>query len=243
MAHPPLDPLAEHIRADEERVKAEYARRADDPRLRRYYARVGGAARQAAEDRLAVMVRTLDALGPRARLKILDVGCGRGGDLARLVDAGFHPARLAGIDPLESDVAIAKLAVPGADVRVGNGAGLPYQDGLFDATLQTTVLSSVVDPAVRAQIASEMLRVTRPGGMILSYDLRYVTDGNPNLVSIEPAELRRLFGGGGTLSVMSMTLALPIASRMPVRVARLLAAVPQLRSHNLAVTRKPDVAP
>ena len=105
------------------------------------------------------------ALG-RARAA-LDVGCGAGGDMAemaRLMPDGTH---VSGIDASETMIAEAqrRTASLGTRVclRVGDAAGLPYDDQGFDACRAATVLQHVPDPA---RVLSEMARVTRPGGRV-----------------------------------------------------------------------------
>ena len=53
-----------------------------------------------------------------------------------------------------------------------NAAELPFPDGEFDLVTHFTCLSSVLDPGLRAAIAAEMWRVVRPGGVVLSFDMR-----------------------------------------------------------------------
>jgi len=54
---------------------------------------------------------------------------------------------------------------------IGSGMQLPFADGSFDVTYSSNVLEHVVDPWLMAE---EMLRVTRPGGVVfLSYTVWY----------------------------------------------------------------------
>jgi SAM-dependent methyltransferase len=101
---------------------------------------------------------------------LLDVGCGSGDILQRLVDLGA--ASGAGIDLMEERVETGRLLHPGLDLRSGDAAELPFEEGSFDLVLQFTCLSSVLDDEVRARIAGEMWRVTKPGGAVVSYDMR-----------------------------------------------------------------------
>lgn len=229
--------LRERTERDAERVRGEYARRAADPRLRRYYARIKDALARQQADRRARIAGELDSLGPRPSLRILDVGCGGGADITDLVRHGFSPANLVGLDLLEDDLATARKQNPGVRFVPGNAADLPFPDNAFDAVMLVTVLSSIVDDVVRAQVVREVLRVVQPNGLVLSYDLRKVRDGNPHLVAIGEADLTRLFGVVGSILIERHALSLRIASRVPVWLGDRLSRVRPLLDSNLAIVR------
>jgi ubiquinone/menaquinone biosynthesis C-methylase UbiE len=229
--------LRERTERDAERVRNEYARRATDPRLHQYYARVGAVLARQQADRRARIARALDLLGPRQSVRLLDVGCGGGADLADLVRHGFLAANLVGVDLLDNDLATARKHVPGVRFIRGNAAELPFPDGAFDAVMLITVLSSIVDDVVRAEVAREVVRVVKPNGLILSYDLRIVGDGNPHLVVIDEAELGRLFGSVSTIAMERHALSLRVASRVPAWVANRLSSVQSLLHSILAIIR------
>ena len=94
--------------------------------------------------------------------RILDVGCGTGAltsVLAELVGA----ENVAGVDPSEPFVEACRARVPGADIRLAPAEDLPFEDASFDRSLSQLVFSFVSDPAASAR---EMVRVTRPGGLV-----------------------------------------------------------------------------
>lgn len=104
-----------------------------------------------------------------AGARLLDVGCGRGGNvwlLSRTYDLAFA----AGLDLTPSSVAFAATTV-GAD-RAGFVAGdaerLPFDADRFDAV--TNVESSCCYPDIEA-FYREVARVLRPGGAFLYTDL------------------------------------------------------------------------
>ncbi len=181
---------------------------------------------------------------------VLDVGTGGGYLLHRLAELGAASA--AGVELSPDRVARAAERYPGLDVRCANAADLPFPEGTFDVVTQFTCLSSVLDPAVRADVAREMLRVTRPGGIVLSYDLRpspallraarrlgpAPADAATPTAALGPDELRRLFGDPERLRAVQLNLDVSelVGGRRPV--VAVLRLVPPLRSHLLATFRR-----
>jgi SAM-dependent methyltransferase len=226
------DELREAVERDEARAVAEYERRATDPRLDRYYARVGNVVEAAALERRARVRRLLRTLGQPSELRVLDIGCGDGSDLLDLAASGWSTDHLAGVEIHTAALERARARLVGATLLQANAAELPFPSETFDAVMQTTVLSSVVDPTVRTAIADEMWRVTRRGGLLVSYDMRSAGK-NPHLVGIERSELVRLFGSRGPVVVERITVPTRIASRVPAVVAAALKEFPWIRSHYL----------
>jgi len=105
-----------------------------------------------------------------AKCRILEVGCGTGHILQRFLEFGAREAT--GIDLMENRIQTGKMKYPLLHLMRGNAGRLPYKESSFDLVMQFMCLSSVLDPLMRQQIADEMWRVLRPGGTILSYDLR-----------------------------------------------------------------------
>jgi O-antigen/teichoic acid export membrane protein/SAM-dependent methyltransferase len=231
--------MREAIERDAARVRQEYGRRGESASLQAYYRRIAEATNRARDERLRLTLTSMEAVGLPRYLRVLDVGCGSGDDLAFLVEAGYDSTRLAGVDLMEAAVLQARGALPSSDLRVANAAALPYETGAFDIVLQTTALSSVVDPSVRARIAAEMARVTRPGGLMVSYDMRSAPRNNPHLVGVDEDEALRLFAQWGTVVVMRrVTVPIAIASRLPRPVVRMLSRIQPLLGHLLVVVER-----
>lgn len=95
-------------------------------------------------------------------LRVLDVGCGPGGLTGELV-ARVGAEAVAAIDPSPPFVAACRLRHVGADVRVAVAEELPFADATFDRALSSLVLGLLTDPAIAVR---EMVRVTRPGGVV-----------------------------------------------------------------------------
>jgi ubiquinone/menaquinone biosynthesis C-methylase UbiE len=96
---------------------------------------------------------------------LLDVGCGTGSLACAL--AARHPDRkVTGVDVAEPYLAFARDRTDGAgiDFRHGDACALDLPDDRFAAACALIVLNFVSDPAAAA---SEMARVTRPGGLVV----------------------------------------------------------------------------
>jgi SAM-dependent methyltransferase len=93
---------------------------------------------------------------------VLDVGGGPGYFADEFARAG---ARYIPVEPDPSEMHAAGISVPAA-VR-GSGMALPFRDDAVDICFSSNVAEHVPEPW---RMADEMVRVTRPGGMIvLSY--------------------------------------------------------------------------
>lgn len=220
---------------DVDRIRGAYERRRERVDASRY-ALDRPANRRSLEERSRILREGLAArrleLGA---LEILEVGCGSGGELGILVSLGARAGRLHGIDLREDALAAARERVPEADLVAGDASALPWPDHSFDLAYQATALSSMLSTGMRQQVAAEMRRVTRPGGLIVSYDFAW-NPRNRDTIGITAAELRRLFPGF-PLEIHRVTLAPPLGRWLGDRSERLLrlaAGLPFLRSHRLA---------
>jgi SAM-dependent methyltransferase len=93
--------------------------------------------------------------------RVLDVGCGTG-VLARAAHArvGAH-GQVAGLDPNDGMLAVARRAEPDIEWQPGLAEQLPYPDHSFDRTVSQFALMFFTDPKAALR---EMSRVTRPDG-------------------------------------------------------------------------------
>lgn len=225
---------------DRERLKTEYARRARDPRYAEWYASTNAANRFIEQDRDAAIKKAFDEfpqlLSPTAR--VLDVGCGAGGELAKLQQQQ-NVQNLFGVDLLWERVRRGKEQYPLLNLFWSDASHLPFRDGAFDLAMQFTMFSSILDDALRRRIACEMLRVLKPRGAVLWYDY-FFNPTNAQTRGIGKRELRALFPKC-SFHVWRVTLAPPLARWVAPRsmawCARL-NRLPWLRSHYLALVIK-----
>ena len=193
---------------------------------------------QTARGCIAALVE--EGMFPLERLTVADIGCGTGMWLLEFLQWGARRRNLAGIDLSERRVQTARDALPGADIRRGDAQELPWVDGSCDVVSQFTLFTSILAMSVKQKIASEMLRVLKPNGLIFWYDFRYNNPRNPNVRGVEAEEIRSLFPGC-SVNLKRVTLAPPLA-RLIVPVswvaALALEKLPFLRTHYVGVIRK-----
>jgi SAM-dependent methyltransferase len=178
------------------------------------------------------------ALGER---RVLELGCGAGGNLADLIRLGAAPERCAGIDLLPDRLAMARVSLPPAvQLRQGDAASYdPEALGLareHDLVLLFTVLSSVLDADVRAQLLARAWQAVAPGGALLVYDFVVDNPRNPDVRRVRVADVVRSAPRARATVVRRLTLAPPLArwaSRWHPGLYNLLNAVPWLRTHRL----------
>lgn len=107
---------------------------------------------------------------------VLDVGCGPGSDVFDMFQLVGPTGRLVGLDASEVMIAEARrraneLRVP-ITFEVGQIQALPFPDGTFDVCRAERVLEHLPD----AELAlAEMVRVTRPRGRIVVFDIDWDT--------------------------------------------------------------------
>jgi len=175
--------------------------------------------------------------------RVADIGCGNGTWLLEFTQWGAEPANLAGIDLMPARVERARARLPQADIRTGTAAELPWPDRSFDLVSQFMMFMNIFDPALAATAAHEMLRVLKPGGVILWFDVRVGNPRNPQMRAIRAAEIRSLFPGCAI--DLSPTLLAPPLSRVLAGkawpLAEALHAIPLLCTHYAGIIRKPGV--
>jgi ubiquinone/menaquinone biosynthesis C-methylase UbiE len=119
--------------------------------------------------------KIIEILKGSDKTKILDLGCGMGTTLLRIVNEYNNADLYMGLDFSENMVEHAKntaKSLPGKDKNkvwffVANISDLPYLDGQFDFIYCECVLNLVID---RKKVMNEIQRVLAPGGIFVYTD-------------------------------------------------------------------------
>lgn len=195
------------------------------------------------QERQRSLIRLLTryAPAPIGALRVLEVGCGAGGNLTELIHLGFDPANLTANELLPERFTAARRNLPEAcRVLPGDATKLDLQDAQFDIVYQSTVFTSILDLEFRRVLATHMWRWVKPGGAVLWYDFIYNNPSNPDVRGVPLKEMRALFPAGEMI-VRRVTLAPPLSRRVsrihPVAY-HLLNSIPWLRTHVLCWIRK-----
>jgi SAM-dependent methyltransferase len=194
---------------------------------------------QSLQERQRAMLRLFRDLGlaDLSALRLLEVGCGGGGNLLELLRLGFAPEHLAGIDLLGERVARARHVLPAAlRLEAGDATTASVPEASLDIVYVSTVFSSLLDDGTQQRLADAMWRWLRPGGGVLWYD--FVVD-NPRNADVRGVPLRRVgeLFPRGTLTARRVTLAPPLARavcRFHPASYSVFNAVPLLRTHVMA---------
>ena len=157
-----------------------------------------------ARERLLDLVQ---AVSPwTGREAVLDVGCGRGLMLigaARRLSTG----KAIGIDLWRAEDQAANTPeatwenarIEGVADRIGIATGdardLPFPRGCFDVVLSHWVVHNLPDAASRARAVDEMLRVLRPGGVLMLADIAHHAEYRDQLAARGLADIRVHTGG------------------------------------------------
>jgi SAM-dependent methyltransferase len=200
---------------------------------------------QSLQERQRAMLRLFRSLGllDLSALRLLEVGCGAGGNLLELLRLGFAPEHLAGIDLLSERVARARHVLPAAvRLEARDAISAPVADASLDVVYVSTVFSSLLDDGTQRRLADAMWRWLRPGGGVLWYDFTFDNPRNADVRGVPLKRVRELFAHG-TLRARRVTLAPPLARavcRVHPAAYHVFNAVPLLRTHVLAWISKPS---
>lgn len=119
----------------------------------------------------------LDWLAPQPGQRWLDVGCGSGA-FTELLMQRCTPSDVQGIDPAEAQLGFARRrpGTAGALFHQGDAMALPFGAARFDTAVMALVIFFVPEPA---KGVAEMVRVTRPGGLVAAYAWDALGGGAP----------------------------------------------------------------
>jgi SAM-dependent methyltransferase len=221
-------------------VAERYARRGDAGR----YSMLRPDVWQALQERQRAMLGLFAQAGLRdlSGLRLLEVGCGAGGNLLELLRLGFASDKLSGIELLPERLALARAVLPEALVlRGGDALDAPVAVQSLDIVFASTVFSSLLDDAYQQRLAEAMWAWLKPGGAVLWYDFTVNNPRNPDVRGVPLPRVRELFPQG-RLRHRRVTLAPPLAravTRLHPALYTAFSSLPWLRTHVLAWIDKP----
>jgi SAM-dependent methyltransferase len=221
--------------AEARAVRERYARRTvQDPR----YSLLNPAALLPLQERQRAMTALFRRLGwhDLSTLRLHEVGCGTGSNLVELIQLGFLPEHLSGVELLPERWAQARARLPAAvSLQQGDALALAPPAGSVDVVLQSTVFSSLLDADFQQRLAATLWAALKPGGGVLWYDFTVDNPRNPDVRGVPLRRVRQLFPQG-RVRARRITLAPPLA-RAAVRLHpsfyTLLNTLPLLRTHVL----------
>ena len=173
--------------------------------------------------------------------RVLEIGCGAGFWLREFLRWGARPENLNGIDLLPERIADAKRLCPsGTTLLCQSAAEMHNFSGNFDLVLQSTVFSSILDAQMKRQVATEMLRLLSPAGLIIWYDFNISNPSNRDVRGISRKEIIELFPRCH-IHLKRLTLAPPIGrpiARVSHSLYTALSTVKLLNTHYLGIIRR-----
>jgi SAM-dependent methyltransferase len=227
-------------------VAQRYARRAKNTRLRGLYHPLHADVYLTQQERQRAMLRLFSRLGwaDFSAHRVLEVGCGSGGNLLELLRLGFAPEHLSGIELLPERCAQAQRVLPPAvALKTGDALQLQLAPASQDVVLVSTVFSSLLDDIFQAKLAHAMWQWVRPGGGVLWYDFTVNNPRNPDVRGVPLQRIQTLFPQS-RVQHQRVTLAPPLARavcRVHPSLYTLFNTVPWLRTHVLAWVEKPQL--
>lgn len=175
-----------------------------------------------------------------SKRKILAIGCGTGGILRDFIKYGAKPENLYGVDLLEDRIRIANNLSPNINFKCGDASILPFEGEYFDIIMQFTVFTSILDSTMKQRMATEMLRLLHPSGIIIWYDYHMDNPKNPDVKGVKKNQINDLFPNC-YIHLKRLTLVPPITrSIAPYSwlACYILEKIPILRTHYLGIIKK-----
>jgi SAM-dependent methyltransferase len=146
-------------------------------------------------------------IAPYLSGRVLDLGCGPQAVPSYL--AGYPAALISGVDPLEP------FAAHPFQFHRGFAEFLPWDDGTFDAVINATSLDHCFSLDL---VTSEIVRVLRPGGVLLVWEgfVKNSPPYNPSDPNLQPADQFHLFHFDEPWFEQHFSRAFEITEKLPV---------------------------
>lgn len=228
------------------RLKQAYFRRDHDPAVAARDSLLSPATVRMLAQRQVVMWSLLAEVGwtPSniGHRRVLEIGCGDGGNLLDLIRGGCSPGNLTGVELLPERAAMARSRLPAAcTVTEGDFTQRAAEHTGQDLIVCFTVMSSLLNEADRERLAAAAWRQLAPGGVVLLYDFIVDNPRNPDVKGVKPDSFSRWWPQAQRIVLRRLTLAPPLARRLGWATPwayGLLAALPGLCLHRMVAVVK-----
>lgn len=169
---------------------------------------------QQEKERILIKLFIEAGLTPVSEKSVLEIGCGSGGNLLKLIELGFNPDKLVANELLPERAQEARKRLPQAiNIIAGDATQIDLSPESFDIVFQSTVFTSILDPVFQQKLADKMWYLTKPSGGIIWYDFVYNNPSNPDVCGIPVRRIKELFPSGH-IKIWKVTLAPPISRRV-----------------------------
>lgn len=120
--------------------------------------------------------------------RVLDVGCGDGHWLRRMIDYDAAPEDVVGVDISDARFTIGRTKNPLVKLTQTDGHSLPFADGSFDLITQFVCFSNIPTQKLRQLTAAEIRRVLKKSGYVFWWDLHRTTAPADRDAALDPAD-------------------------------------------------------
>lgn len=196
---------------------------------------------EAIKDRMFAEVLKLAFGEDLSQISVLDVGCGDGNFLRKLIEWGASPDMLIGTEFLENRLLKAQ-GMTSDQVHYHLGDLEFTKTNGVDLISAHTVFSSILATKEREVLASKMWERVRKGGWIMIFDFRYNNPSNSNVRKVTIRELRKNWPSSNRSILKKGMLVPPLARKLPgsnYAIADFCTLIfPFLRSHFVYMVQK-----
>ena len=197
------------------RMVERYARRLQ-PGVAERYSMLNSSVWEAVQERQRALIGLLHRHCRTALrdTRVLEIGCGVGGNLLELLQLGFDAANLTANELIHERAAVARRNLPAAVAfHESDALLLDLPPGSFDIVYQSTVFTSILDASFQVELAARMWSWVRPGGGVLWYDFTFNNPRNPDVRGVQLSRIKELFPEA-IIDGRRVTLAPPISRRV-----------------------------
>lgn len=195
------------MRSESKAILRRYARRT------RLYDPLDPAVYQSRQELERALIKLLcrNGMWEPGRIRVIEVGCGTGGNLLQLLRLGFRAENLVGNELQQQLASTARERLPDSTrIIQGDALDVSFPADTFDIVFQSLVFSSLLDEKFQAELAEKMWSMVGPGGGVLWYDFTFDNPSNPDVRGVPLSRVRKLFPEA-VISARRVTLAPPVA--------------------------------